>query len=239
MTLNGQRVVVIGGTSGMGLATARAAAEAGAAVTVASSSPSKVDAALERLPEGTQGRAVDVRREEDVAALFEQVGALDHLVITAGDAFAPKPVAQTSLEEVRRGLDVRFLGAIAAVQHALPRMRAGGSIGFTSGQVAVRPIPGAALATAGATAVEGLALGLAVELAPLRVNVVRSGPVETEMWDAIPAAQRDQYVRDLADRTLTGSVGQPDQVAAAFLYAMQNRFVTGTVLPVDGGVVLR
>jgi len=238
MGLDGQRVVVVGGTSGMGLATARAAAAVGADVTVASSSERKVAAALATLPSSCTGRAVDVRDESSVAALFDEVGPFDHLVITAGDAFAPRPLADTTPDDVGRGLAVRFTGAVSVVRLASPRLAATGSITFTSGQVAARPLPGAALATAGAAAVEGLALGLAVELAPVRVNVVRPGPVETEMWDAYPPEQRAAALAAVAGRTLTGTVGQPDDVAAAFLYLMQNPFVTGTVLPVDGGIVL-
>jgi NAD(P)-dependent dehydrogenase (short-subunit alcohol dehydrogenase family) len=142
------------------------------------------------------------------------------------------------LDEARRLFDVRFWGAVAAVRHAASRIRAGGSIVLTSGTVAVRPSAGAALVAGGAAAIEGLTRGLAVELAPVRVNAVRPGAVHTPMWDAIPEPRRSALLGALAERTITKTVGEPDQIAAAHLYLMDNRFVTGTVLTVDGGAVL-
>lgn len=238
MTLTGQRIVVIGGSSGMGLATARAAALAGAAVTVASSSRERVDAALAELPGGSAGAVLDVRDEAGVTALFERVGELDHVVYTAGDAFAPRRLADLGLGDARAGFDVRFWGAVTVAKYAAPRLRPGGSITLTSGTVGQRPVPGAALAAAGAGAAEGLVRGLAVELAPLRVNAVRAGAFRTPLWDAVPEHQREALFTGLAARTLTGTMGEPEQIASAHLYLMQNRYVTGTVLTVDGGLLL-
>jgi NAD(P)-dependent dehydrogenase (short-subunit alcohol dehydrogenase family) len=238
MTLTGHKVVVIGGSSGMGLATARAAARAGAEVTIASSDKGRLDAALAELPEGCAGIVADTRSEEAIAALFDTVGSLDHLVYTAGDAVSPHPVAEVSLAEARHLLDVRFWGAVAAVKHAIPHLSPAGSITLTSGTVGVRPVPGFALGAAGVGATEGLARGLAVELAPVRVNVVRSGAVRTPMWEGMPQQQREGMFAAMAKRTLTGAIGEAEQIAATHLYLMENGFVTGTVITVDGGSVL-
>lgn len=238
MTLTGQRVVVIGGSSGMGLATARAAAQAGAAVTIASSGKDRLDAALAELPAGCEGIVADTRDEDSIAALFEHVGRLDHLVYTAGDSVSPQPLVEASLADARQRLDVRFWGTVAAVKHAVPRMNPRGSISVTSGTVGVRPVPGFALGAAGVGAIEGLARGLAVELAPIRVNVVRAGAVRTPMWERIPEEQREGMFVAMAKRTLTGAIGEPEQIAATHLYLMQNEFVTGTVVTVDGGSLL-
>ncbi|MEY9904999.1 NAD(P)-dependent dehydrogenase (short-subunit alcohol dehydrogenase family) [Catenulispora sp. MAP12-49] len=238
MALTGQKIVVIGGSSGMGLATARAAAQAGASVTIASSDKRRLDAALADLPDGCDGVVADTRDEEAIAALFEHVGRLDHLVYTAGDAVAPHPVAEVALADARRRLDVRFWGTVTAVKHAIPRLSRTGSISVTSGTVGVRPVPGFALGAAGVGAIEGLARGLAVELAPVRVNVVRAGAVRTPMWDAIPQQQRDGMFGAMAKRTLTGAIGEAEQIAATHVFLMENGFVTGTVVTVDGGSVL-
>ncbi len=238
MALTGQRVVVIGGSSGMGLATARAAAEAGAAVTIASSSKERVEAALGTLPDGCDGTVLDVRDEAAVAELFDRVGALDHVAFTAGDQAERRPLGQLPLDQARRTFDVRLWGSIAVAKYAAPHLRPGGSISFTSGTIGVRPVPGAALASAGAAAIEGLTRGLAVDLAPVRVNAVRSGAVRTPLWDAVPEPQRAAVLDGFARRALTGAVGEPEQIAAAHLYLMENQFVTGTVLTVDGGLIL-
>jgi NAD(P)-dependent dehydrogenase (short-subunit alcohol dehydrogenase family) len=238
MDLKGKRVVIIGGSSGMGLATAAAAAAAGAQVTIASSDQSRLDAALAALPGGCNGVVVDARSEASVAEALASIGELDHLVYTAGDSVVPRPLREVSLEEARRLFDVRFWGAVTAIRRAAPRIRAGGSVVLTSSTIAVRPPAGAALMAAGAAAIEGLTRGLAVELAPLRVNAVRPGTVHTPLWDAAPEPQRSARLGALAERTITKTVGEPDQIAAAHLYLMDNRFVTGTVLTVDGGAVL-
>jgi NAD(P)-dependent dehydrogenase (short-subunit alcohol dehydrogenase family) len=238
MTLNGRTIVVIGGSSGMGLATARAAALDGAEVTIASSRQERIDAALSELPDGCVGAALDVRDETQVASVFERVGEFDHLVFTAGDAFTPRPLADLGLSDAHASLEVRFWGAVTVIKHAAPRIRPGGSIGLTTGTVGQRPIPGAALAAAGAGATEGLVRGLAVELAPVRVNAVRAGAFRTPLWDGVPEAQREALFARLAQGTLTKTVGEPEQIAAAHIYLMQNQYVTGTVHTVDGGLLL-
>ena len=238
MALTDQRVVVIGGSSGMGLATARAAAESGAVVTIASSSSKRVNDALAELPETCDGVALDIRDEAAVADLFARVGELDHVVFTAGDSAARRPLAEFPLDEARQLFEVRFWGAVAVAKHAAPRIQSGGSITLTSGTMSVRPLPGAALVSAGANATEGLARGLAFDLAPIRVNAVRCGAIRTPLWNGIPEPQREVVLESFAQRALTKSVGTAEQIAATHLYLMENQFVTGTILTVDGGALL-
>lgn len=238
MALENQHVVIVGGSSGMGLATARVAAGAGASVTIVSSNGQRLDAALAELPDNCEGFVADIRREDDVTALFAHAAPLDHLILTAGDALAQRPLADLALDDARQLFEVRFWGAVTAVKHAQPCFNAGGSIVLTSGTIGVRPPPGSAVAAAGAGAIEGLTRGLAVELAPIRVNAVRPGVTRTPMWDGVPAPQRDALFTTLAQHTLTKTTGEADQIAAAHRYLMENSFVTGTVLTVDGGSLL-
>jgi NAD(P)-dependent dehydrogenase (short-subunit alcohol dehydrogenase family) len=238
MALSDQRIVIIGGSSGMGLATARAAAGAGAAVTIASSDQGRLKAALAELPDTCDGAVVNTCDEADVAALFAHVGELDHVVYTAGDTVRPQPLAD--LRSTLPGSCLRSASGEQPPRSSTRRRasRPGGSIVLTSGTVAVRPAPGTALAASAAAAIEGLTRGLAAELAPIRVNAVRPGAIRTPLWDPVPEPQRAALFAALANQTLTKSIGEADQIAAAHLYLMENRFVTGTVLTVDGGATL-
>ncbi|MFI5867331.1 SDR family oxidoreductase [Streptomyces sp. NPDC051546] len=238
MDLNHERIVVIGGSSGMGLATARAAAQAGANVTIAARDQKQLDSALAELPSGCEAVQTDVTREDEIAALFDHVGTLDHLVYTASAGPAPQPLTELDLDGARQGFDVIYWGVIAAVKHAAPRIRQDGSITLTSGTLGVRPVPGFALASAGTSAIEGLARGLARDLAPVRVNAIRPGTVRTPMYDTIPEEHREALFTAVRERNLTHSIGEPEQIAQSHLYLMTNSYVTGTVLTVDGGGLL-
>jgi NAD(P)-dependent dehydrogenase (short-subunit alcohol dehydrogenase family) len=239
--LRGKKVVVIGGTSGIGFAVAQAAKDQGAQVIVASSNQKNVDAALKRLGTGARGAAMDVKDEADVAAFFEKLGAFDHLVYTAGD-WVPLRTGGT-LPEIDIGganavFTVRFWGAVAAVKHGHTAIAKDGSIILTDGMVAHRPRKGAPLNSAMAGAVEHFVRSLAVDLAPVRVNGVCPGLVLTEVWDSIPADQRDQRLKAMTERQPIARAGTPAELAEAYLYLMCCGFTTGQVLKVDGGMSL-
>jgi NAD(P)-dependent dehydrogenase (short-subunit alcohol dehydrogenase family) len=139
MELDSQKIVILGGTSGIGLATAELAAAEGATVVVASSNPERVDAALANLPINAEGYALDLRREEEIRDLFERLGRFDHLAYTAGESLPLGPIGTTNLDTARLALEIRFWGAYAAVKHAAPRLRPGGSIVLSSGIASARP----------------------------------------------------------------------------------------------------
>ncbi len=238
MSLGGQRVVVIGGTSGIGFAVAQGALADGASVVIGSSNPQKVEAAVGRLGAGASGHAVDVKNESDVAGFFERTGGLDHLVFTAGDwgsARTPKPLTETDFGQAEALFAVRFWGALAAVKHAVPRMPAAGSITLTNGMIAHRPRKGTPISTAMAGAIEHLTQGLAVELAPLRVNCVCPAAIRTDVWNSIPEADRQARFVEMTRRQPVPRIGEPQEVAEAYLYLMRGGYTTGQVLRVDGG----
>jgi NAD(P)-dependent dehydrogenase (short-subunit alcohol dehydrogenase family) len=237
MTLIGKRVVVIGGTSGIGFATAQLASAVGAQVVVVSSSSERVKEALERLPTTTEGRQLDVRDAGAVAGTFAELGAFDHLVYTAGEALLLKPLAALTTEEAREWFEIRYWGAFQAVQHAVPHLRPGGSIVLTSGGVATRPAPGTTIPASTTAAVEALTRALAVELAPLRVNAVRPGVVNTALWDgSVP--EPAGFLASVGAGLPVGHVGAPVDLASAYVFLMENEFASGTVLEVDGGAAL-
>jgi NAD(P)-dependent dehydrogenase (short-subunit alcohol dehydrogenase family) len=238
MDLNGQRVVVLGGTSGIGLATARAAADRGAEVTVVSRNKASVDRALAELPSGSSGHAADLTSPELVTELFEDLGSIDHLVYTAGEPLAMMTLENLELDHARQFFDLRYFGALWAAHAAAPHLRPGGSITLTTGIAGRRPGPGWAVVASICGAIESLTRALAVELAPTRVNAVCPGVVRSPLWDSMSEASREQLYLDTAASIPAGRVGEPDDIARAYLYCLTQPFATGSILTVDGGTVL-
>ncbi|MDT4979581.1 MAG: hypothetical protein QOG07_1460, partial [Pseudonocardiales bacterium] len=185
------RVVVLGGTSGIGLATAKAAAAAGASVVVASHNATRVRSAVAQLPTGSEGYPVDASSSEELAALFEQVGEFDHLAYTAGDNLVPLTLDAYTPAQGRAFLELRVVSALEAVRLAMPHLRPGGSVTLTSGTAAYRGGAGWFLGSAASGAIVSAARSLAVELAPIRVNVVAPGVVRSPLWTALPGADRE------------------------------------------------
>ena len=235
-TLNDQRIVVIGGSSGIGFAVAAGALAEGARVIVGSSGAEKVGAAVERLGEGASGFPIDVKDDASVAAFFDSVGAFDHLVFTAGDWNRPGggTVADLDLATAPEAMSVRFWGALRAIKRAREAISPGGSITLTDGVLAHRPMKGALLSTAFAGAAEHLTRALAVDLAPIRVNAVCPGLVMTEMIAKWP----EETVRRFVAALPIPRGADPDEVAQAYLYLMKAGYTTGQVIVVDGGRML-
>jgi NAD(P)-dependent dehydrogenase (short-subunit alcohol dehydrogenase family) len=238
MTLRAKRAVIIGGTSGIGFAVAEALLREHAEVMVVSSRKENVDTAIKRLADGSRGFAVDVRNEEAMAGFFQRLGSFDHLVFTAGDwgAMAGGPLADLELDKAGAIFAVRFWGALTAIKHAHKSISPTGSITLTDGMIAHRPRRGSALSSAMAGAIEHLTRGLAVELAPVRVNAVCPGLVRTEVWNSVPEDKRTERFRRMTEHQPLPRVGEPAEVAEAYLYLMRGGYTTGQVLHVDGGM---
>jgi len=230
MSLGDKRAVVIGGTSGMGLATARLAAELGAAVVAAGRRPLEE---REPLAGDTQAR-VDTTDEAYVQALFAEVGELDHLFVSSSPG-SPGPLLAQDLAAASSFIDGKLLGSCMCARYAAPRMRAGGSITFVTGCAVLRPPRHAAMVVAAFAAVEALSRALAIELGSLRVNTIRPGYTDSEMWSGVPPGERDRLRQMVAATVPVGRMGTPDEVAHAAVFLMTNRQTTGAVLEVSGG----
>ncbi len=235
--MQGKRVVILGGSSGIGLAVATRAAREGAHVVVVSHDAKRVQQAAAAIP-GAQGHAVDVRSEAAVRALFDKLGPIEHLVYTAGEELLISPLAELDFDVARRFFEVRYWGALGAIKAARPHLARTGSITLTSGGAAHRPFPGFVIGASICAAMEATARTLAVELAPIRVNIVTPGFVDTALWSNIPADARAQMFRDAAAKLPVGRVGTPDDIAEHYLSFMRGGYVTGQTLIVDGGHVL-
>lgn len=237
--LSGQRVLVIGGASGIGRAVAAAAIAAGAGVTIAGRPGPRLDAAAAGL--GVLGVGADIAVEAELAALFRDIGAagpLDHLVITAGPLLGATPLADLDAATARTAFDVKVWGALTAVRLALPHLAATGSVTLTSGLLARKASPGAVVKVMMNAALEAAGRTLARELAPRRVNVVSPGVTDTDNWRAMPDDQRRAFLERAGAALPVGRVGEPEDLAAVYVLLMCNTFITGAVMDVEGGGLL-
>jgi NAD(P)-dependent dehydrogenase (short-subunit alcohol dehydrogenase family) len=238
MRFRGKRVIIIGGSSGIGLATARGAAAEGAEVLLASRSEEKLQKARESFSGKVDVFVVDAEKEESVKTLFEKEREFDHL-FTPGSEGARGPFLSLDSQAARRAFDSKFWGQYFAAKYGAPKIRPGGSITFMAGAFSQRPGPGTAVLAAINSAVEGLGRALAVELAPLRVNVVSPGLVDTPNFAKMPADQRSALFKTVAASIPAHRIGTPEDLAEAVLYLMGNGYTTGHTLFADGGMTLR
>jgi NAD(P)-dependent dehydrogenase (short-subunit alcohol dehydrogenase family) len=237
MSLQGKRVVVVGGTSGIGLATAKAFLDESAQVIIASRSASKLSEAKQTLGGNVEGYELDFRSEEKLAEFFAQVGKFDHLVITAGDGamglFNELPVANA-----KEAFDSKFWGQYITVRAALPYLNEAASITLTSGVYGVRPPKGASTLASINSAIDGLVRGLAVDLAPIRVNVVSPGIVDTPIYAGMSEEDRQGMFSGIGQQLPVGRIAKPEDIAQSYVYLANNGFTTGTAVLIDGGAHL-
>ena len=231
-SLSGKTIIVIGGSSGIGAAVAQAALARGAHVIVAG----------RRLAPGSdsglRNEPVDVTDSASLKQLFETVGRFDHLVYTSGPSVRAKPLIETDLDEARDNFDVKLWGALRAIQHALPFMHEQGSITLTSGQLGRKLAAGQFIKTGINAATEALGKQLAKELAPRRVNVISPGVIDTPAYAGLGQEQRLAMFAKAGQGLPVGRVGQAEEVAAGYVLAMENGFMTGAVVDIDGGGLL-
>jgi len=236
--LENKRVVVVGGSSGIGLAVAELSATHAAEVVIASSKEAKVRQATSAIGGKTQGEVVDVSDERSVETFFTRLGAFDHLVFTAGDSLQLDELASTNLQQARHAFELRYWAALAAVKYASPHIRKDGSIVLTTGVAGQRPHKGWTVAASVCGTIEALTRALAVELAPIRVNAVCPGVVRTNLWQSMNADAREQLYESVGKSLLVGRVGEAYEIARAYLFLMQQGYATGQTVVLDGGAVL-
>jgi NAD(P)-dependent dehydrogenase (short-subunit alcohol dehydrogenase family) len=242
MKLQDKRVVIVGGTSGIGLAVARLALEEGATVVVLSARAEAVERAREELsalwPSRIIGQTLDVTDEDAIREFFSGIGGFDHLVYTAGEDMPLGKLVTTELSVARRRFDIRYWGAFMSVKYGAQSIREGGSIVLTSGFSATRPKARWTSQASIQSAVEGLTRALALELAPIRVNCVSPGLSRTPRWNAMPADVRQALYESEEARLPLHRLGTADEIGSAYLYLMENTYATGNVINVDGGGAL-
>nr|POF07042.1 glucose and ribitol dehydrogenase [Quercus suber] len=251
--LQGAKALVIGGSSGIGFGVAESLIEHGATVTISSSNPSRVQSTIDALkksyPSASSrifGYACDLGNssnvEDNIKQLFEQTGKLDHVVYTAGDALAMVPIQDLTMEKIQQAGQIRFFSPLLVAKHAVNYLASSNRSTFTltSGGVAERPMPNWTLVNAYATGLQGMMRGLALDLKPIRINVIQPGYVDTALWAAIGMSEEDKlsHFKEVETTLPTGKVGAVDDVAEAYLFCMKNNNVTGEIINTNGGSFL-
>ena len=236
MSFDGQRVVIIGASAGIGEAAAKAFVARGATVTITGRSKERLDQAAQRIGHPVLAAEVDATSRAALDAFFATTGTIDHLVLSASPgAVGAGPFATLDEAALRRAFDGKFFAHVKAIQAALPQLRRDGSVTLVTAASARAAFPGTAALAAANGALETIVAPLAVELAPLRVNAVSPGVIDTHWWDGLPEEQRRAYFESAAAATPVRRVGQPGDVADAIVYLAGAGFVTGTVLECTGG----
>jgi NAD(P)-dependent dehydrogenase (short-subunit alcohol dehydrogenase family) len=234
--MQGQTALVVGGSSGIGLATARAFAQAGAATHVVGRSQEKLDAIA--ADGGIATHRADASARDQIGAVLAEIAPIDHVVLTASSSRGAGPFPDLDLAVVREALDGKLGPYLTTMQAALPHLAERASITLVSAISARTGIPGAAGLAAVNGAVEALVAPLARELAPVRVNGVSPGLVDTPWWAGLPDDARDEYFAQAAAQLPVGRIAAAEDVAACIVLAATNPNLTGTVLECDGGARL-
>lgn len=233
--LSGKTVVVVGGTSGMGLGSVRAALAAGAAQVIVAGRRSAEIRVAELPAAKVQQASLDLMDESSIQSLFKNVAALDHLLVTASPPAAPGPFLAQRFRDAESFMRGKFFGSWLCAHHAAPIIRPGGSITFLTGAASIRPTVGSSMVTATFAALEALTQALAVELGPLRVNAIRPGVIDSDMWNFLDDEARERLRKRVRETFPVRRVGSIEDIGHAALFLMTNPYVTGTILEVTGG----
>lgn len=235
MSLKGQKVVVVGGTGGIGLAVAKTASVQGASIVIASRSQSRCEQAKSTIDGAVEAYTVDVTDEDSIKALFNKVGEFDHLVTTPGDPVTFETFLNADLTVVMHQFAVKFWGQYLCARYGAKGIKPHGSITFMSG--GGRRNKGNSTLASINGAINALVEVLAVELAPIRVNVVRPGLVKTDLWNNFSEEERLHMYKSVGENLMVGRVGLPEDIAETYLYLLKSGFTTGTAITIDGGAV--
>jgi NAD(P)-dependent dehydrogenase (short-subunit alcohol dehydrogenase family) len=234
-SLKDRTVLVVGQAGGIARAVAVSAREAGARVVAAGGDQAALESAYDGLH--ISDEHVDVTDDASIDVLGERLGTVDH-VVSAASAQARGRLADLDRDAVRLAFDTKVIGPMMLAKHLAPRMPPDGSFVFFSGAAAVKPAIGSPAVAGTDAAVDAVIRSLALELAPVRVNAVSPGTIDTGAWDALGEQAKARFFQFIQDRPAgspAGRIGSPDDVAEAVLFALASDFLTGQTLHVDGG----
>jgi NAD(P)-dependent dehydrogenase (short-subunit alcohol dehydrogenase family) len=234
-TLERKRILVVGGSSGIGLGCAKMAADMGAKVTIAGRTQKRLDEAVKALGSNAEARQLDAADDAATVAFFKDAGTWDHVIASTGQGGRGK-IQEQKMDAAYAAMEAKFWAYYRIARSA--KIAQDGSLTLISGGLSTKPAPGASLVSAINGAVESMARGLALDFAPTRVNVVCPGAIDTPLWEQLsPPARKAMYER-LAQTLPARRIGQPEDVAQAVTMLMTNPFATGSVLYLEGGALL-
>lgn len=235
------KTLIIGGASGIGFAVARSLAERGGELIIAGRNGEKLESARESL-RATRAvittQVLDVSNESDVIRLSETLGEVNHIVFTAGSQAPGGPLSQIDLSAARQAFDTKFWGSMYVARHLSANILPAGTLTLTSGFLARRPVAGAIVKTTMNAAIESAAKVLAKELSPLRVNVVSPGLTDTEAYSGMVKTAREKMLQSAAENLPVKAYGKAEDIAKGYLFVIDNAFVTGTVIDIEGGALI-
>lgn len=232
--LKNKHIVVVGGSSGIGLSVALLANKVGAHVTITSRDLSKAVAVASSIGPMAKGLALDIDDEKSVNDFFDTFTGIDHVYIAAGSTKLGS-VTEGSLEENMLSFNTRLLGSLRVVRAVSSKIYPSGSVVFTGGVSTDRPIAGAWVSGLGTASAEQLARVLVMEFPNIRFNAVAPGYTDTPMWDAIMGENKPQILASVAEKLPVKKIATPEEVASAVLFLMSNPSITGEVIHIDGG----
>ncbi|MFE0345332.1 SDR family oxidoreductase [Priestia megaterium] len=235
--LKGKKIVIIGGSSGIGFESAKQVIAQGAEVIIASRSKNKLQNAKEQLGARATAFTLDTTQEQQVQSFFEKVGQFDHLVVSAAETSSGS-FLDTNTTQARQLFENKFWGQYYAAKYGVPKVLPHGSITLFSGVVAYKSMVGSSMLGAVNAAVSNLGQTLALELAPIRVNIISPGIIDTPSRSKMPEEIRNHFYATVGNKLPVKRIGRAEDVAQSVLYLLQNSFVTGTVLHVEGGHIL-
>jgi NAD(P)-dependent dehydrogenase (short-subunit alcohol dehydrogenase family) len=230
------KVVIIGGSSGMGLSIAKMLYDENHEVIIASRSKEKLKNAIKEIGP-IESYVLDATSEKDVASFFKETGYFDHLIITAA-GFVMGPFLTMPINQAKEFFESKFWSQYLAAKYGAPYLHKGGSITFFCGVAGQKPFLHLASASAINAAIEGLTRALALELAPIRVNAISPGTVSTPVWDSIPEKERLKEFERTAEELPVKKIGKPEDIAKAVRYLIDCDFATGSIVYIDGGARL-